>query len=194
MRAKHWILAGTVAALTVAGCGEKQTVYTSPDGGKVSQDSQGNVTVEDGKGNKVDYKTNKDGSYSMKSDTGAEFKGDASGFTGKDDKGNEMSMGTSTVTEAQLGVPFYPGSDAVSGKDMQVVADGKQSYVSFRSTSDSPEKVAEFYKGKVKGPTVTSSASNSAVTGKLDSGADFMMFARVDGGKTEIQIATSKPK
>lgn len=182
-------------ALLAVGCGGPKVVTTGPDGQTVTQDAAGNVTVDDGKGTKIDYNQGKDGSWNAKSSNGAEVKVDSSGaVSGKNEKGESYSMGTSNVSESELGIEFYPGSSEVAGKDMKIDADGKNTFMSNRSTSDAPDKVAEFYKGKVKGATTTGSAEFSTVNGKLENGADFMMMARVENGKTEIQVTTSKKK
>lgn len=63
----------------------------------------------------------------------------------------QAQLGGAQVTEADLGVPFYPGSkpqaagaSRVEGPDGRVVTLQLQ-------TGDSPEKVAAFYRDKLKG-------------------------------------------
>ncbi len=116
-------------------------------------------------------------------------------MTMKNEKGEVSSMGVSDVSEIELGLPFYPGSSSIKGRDMKINADGKQTYLSARTTSDSPEKVVEFYKSKVKDPQTTSAAKFGSVIGKLEDGRDVNLMAMLkDDGTTEVQVSVSGKK
>lgn len=191
MRATLFLSLATV--LCLAGCGGPKVVTTGPNGETVTQDASGNMTIDDGKGTKTEIQTGKDG-WSAKSSDGTEVKIDGGSITTTNNKGETSSVGGSTVSESELGIDFYPGSKETSGKDMKIDADGKLTYLSNRTTTDSPEKVAEFYKAKVKGAATTSAGSMSTVSGKLDSGAEIMVMAINKDGETSVQISTSKKK
>jgi hypothetical protein len=69
---------------------------------------------------------------------------DASGQT------TQMEMGGAKITEADLGIPFYPGSQPVEGGAMRMAsADATALRMSLHS-DDAPDKVAAFYRDKLK--------------------------------------------
>jgi hypothetical protein len=69
---------------------------------------------------------------------------DASGKT------SQMEMGSAKVTEADLGVPFYPGTQPAEGQATRVTTpDGTMVTVGLLSP-DAPDKVAAFYRDKLK--------------------------------------------
>jgi hypothetical protein len=69
---------------------------------------------------------------------------DASGKT------SQMEMGTAKVTEADLGVPFYPGTQPTEGQATRVTTpDGTMTTVGLQSP-DAPDKVAAFYRDRLK--------------------------------------------
>lgn len=188
---KRFLLIAALGSLALTGCSKPQATVYSGDGGKVTTDGQGNMSVTDDKGNKVDMKVGEEG-WSAKTNDGAEVKVDKSGMTGKNEKGETYSMGTSAVTESELGLPFYPGSVQVEGRDMKIKSGDKESFVSVRSTSDSGDKVVAFYKEKVKEPATSSAGDMSAVGGKLDDGRTVAIMAIKKDGKVEVQVSVSK--
>ena len=189
------ILIAALVVVFAVGCGSKGTTVVSSDGGKVASDGSGNMTITDKEGNKVDYSADKDGSWSAKTSKGEEIQANKDGMTMTNEKGEVSSMSTSAVTEAELGLPFYPGSAPLKDRDMKINADGKQTYLSARSTSDSPEKVVEFFKSKVKTASSTSAEKFGSVIGKLEDGRDVNLMAMVkDDGTTEVQISVSGKK
>ena len=181
-----------LSVLIVVGCSKPQATVYSGEGGKVTTDGQGNTTVIDEKGNKIDMKAGEDG-WSTKSSDGSEIKVDSSGMTAKDAKGGTYSVGSSDVSEAELGLPFYPGSAPLAGRDMKADAGGKKTFVSARSTSDTVDKVVAFYRDKIKEPTSTSTPEMSAVGGKLEDGRQVAVMAIKKEGKVEIQVSVSNP-
>src|SRR5947207_10439967 len=60
---------------------------------------------------------------------------DAGHITVTDDKGNKYETG-SGVSETDLGLPFYPGSEDKVGASMKVDAGPVHSVISTRSTKD----------------------------------------------------------
>ena len=159
-------------ALAAVGCGKKD-VYV---------DSQGNkVSVERGS-NDVKIQT-KDGSY--------EATNDGKSVTMKTDSGTVSMNSGVKVSEDDLGAPFYPGSED-NGQSQNMEINGKKTFVSLRTTSDSPEKVIEFYKGKLTGVESSSNVQGfSMITAKVGD-RRVMVQASNDGGKTTIN-ATNTP-
>jgi hypothetical protein len=87
---------------------------------------------------------------------------DASGKT------TQMELGGAKITEAELGVPLYPGAKANEGGAMRVATgDGVSLQVALQS-DDAPDKVAAFYRDKLKamaeGKQLTDMSSNDAAS------------------------------
>lgn len=176
--------------LGVSGCGKPQATVYSADGGKVTTDGQGNVSVVDEKGTKVDMKSGEEG-WSAKSSDGSQISVDKGGMRGTNERGETFEMGAGEVSETELSVPFYPGSKAVSGRDMKADTNGKKTFVSVRTTSDTSDKVINFYRDKVKEATTTQAGDMSAIGGKLADGRQVSVMAIKKGGVVEIQVAVS---
>ena len=65
-------------------------------------------------------------------------------------KVSQMEMGTAKVSEADIGLPFYPGTQPREGEMMKVsTPEGSTVTVTLRS-DDAPAKVAGFYRDKLK--------------------------------------------
>lgn len=156
-------------ALVIAGCGKTEsTVMTGPDGEKVTRSMDGTkTTYTDGKGNT------------------AEVTQDGNNVSVKDDKGNTFNAG-GTVSEADMGLAFYPGSSEKPNGSMVAESNGEKFITCVRTSKDDPEKVAEFYKGMLEGVSVTTNNSND------------MKMAMLSGGKlkdgAEVTITAIKQK
>lgn len=85
------------------------------------------------------------------------------------------------ITEAELGVPVYPGATVETTVQAQGMpsAGGKSVEVHNLSTTDSFDKVAEFYKSKLK------KAQSNIVQGQ--GGQNMAMFT-MEQGKTSIMV------
>ena len=95
------------------------------------------------------------------------------------------------ISEAELGVPFYPGSELdAKGNNFKNVTDLIKDYETARTTSDSPKQVADFYVSKVKDGKATGGGDTMMVSGKTDSGATFSLVASKKDGKTAIMVST----
>ncbi len=174
----------------VSGCGSGEKTVYSGDGGTVSTDANGNTTIKNKDGSTVDIRNN-GGGFSAKSSDGTEANINQDGtMTGKNAKGEEFSMG-SLVSEADLGVPYYPSSTA-SNRDVRTEEGGKKHFMSIRTTSDSAAKVAAFYKEKVKDPVATEMGKLSSVSGKLEDGREVAVMANEADGKTEVTVSVSE--
>lgn len=101
-------------------------------------------------------------------------------------KTTQMEIGKAQVTEADLGVPFYPGAKPTEGGSMRVAAgDGSMVQMGLHS-DDAADKVAAFYRDKLKamadGKQLMDMSSNE--------GATFSLMD--DKTKSAIQVHVSK--
>ncbi len=160
-----------VVAIAAVGCGKKD-VYVDANGNTVS--------VERGT-NDVKIQT-KDGSY--------EATNDGKSVTMKTDSGTVSMNSGVNVSESDLGAPFYPGSED-NGQSQNMEVNGKKSFISMRTTSDSPEKVIEFYKGKLSNVESSSNVQGfSMITAKAGD-RQIMVQASNDGSKTTINLSNT---
>ncbi|MBX3114190.1 MAG: hypothetical protein KF836_06455 [Fimbriimonadaceae bacterium] len=139
-------------------------------------------------------------------------KGDVSTY--KDDKGNEMthdaSSGTTTIKTQDgevnmqagksvafedFGLKAYPG--ATQDKNNQNTVESPQESVitSLSYTTDSPEKVVEFYRPMiVKDKSEANSNGNYMIGGQTSKKANVYISAAKNDGKTVITLTASIPK
>jgi len=105
---------------------------------------------------------------------------DASGKT------SQMEMGTAQVSEADLGVPFYPGTKPKEGEMTKVTTpDGNMVTVILHS-DDAPDKVAAFYRDKLK-----AQAEGRQFT-DMDHGDTKMFLLSDDKTKQHTQVTVGK--
>ena len=161
------------------------------DGTKVTE------TVNGDAGAKIDI-TGKNGATSTMTTNAA-----GTTIQGTDDKGNKVNeaMGAGAVSEADLGVPFYPGSEESKDAGMTVVSQGPngKTAMSSRLSKDAPSKVIDFYKDKIPGGKTASmtlgEGSMSSISGKLANGAQISVTATNDGKKdTVVMVSATTPK
>ena len=69
---------------------------------------------------------------------------DASGKT------TQMEMGNAKISEADLGLPFYPGAKPTEGSGTRIVNGGSSSLQLGLHSDDAPDKVAGYYRDKLK--------------------------------------------
>ena len=145
------VVAFVVSAALVVGCGRSQRTVVVP-GGKmtVTTDKKGGET-------KTVTMESKDGS-------------------GKVTIGSQKTM-----TEAELGVPVYPGAESLASSKAEGKEGGKaSSYENYTlSTTDSHDKVAAFYKSRLK--DVQSSST-------IDQGDHKMTMFSIERGKLRIVV------
>lgn len=131
---------------------------------------------------------------------GTEVKGSADGkmVTVKTPEGN-TTFGAVSVTEGDLGLPFYPGSTEKPDTSAKVDTPQGTTVSCTRTTKDEPKAVAEFYKGKF--PSLQSSSMDTGdtkiagVNGKLDDGSQVSMSATKKGSEdTDIAMIVVKKK
>ena len=121
---------------------------------------------------------------------------DKSSGTVKVSDGNTTAElgGSTSITEAELGVEFYPGSSEKAGSTFRVNSGGEKDAATARTTSDDPAKVTDFYKGKLKNPIVTDVAGKTLIVGQADSGATLNITVEKKDGQTEITYGSKLPK
>ena len=117
-------------ALALAGCGKVQEKASEKMVEKAIESSMS----KDGTQAKVDLSQG-----GMKMSTT-----DASGKT------TQMEMGNAKISEADLGLPFYPGSKPTEGSSMRLVSGTSSTLQMGLHSADAPDKVAAFYRDKLK--------------------------------------------
>jgi hypothetical protein len=120
----------------------------------------------------------------MKKDGATEAKVDLSSGTvksvsvDKDGKKQEFEVGNaSAVTEADIGLPFYPGAKIDSSHVMKVAKDGEVAAMMPLETTDSPDKVVAFYRERLQA---------------MSAGHQFMDMAQGDGNHTLMLVNDAK--
>lgn len=105
------------------------------------------------------------------------------------------------ITEAQLGVPFYPSATKVEHSNVVLSGEGKTTYSQSWTTDDDVLTVAEFYRtegakvGKIGGLPGSGSAELSIVSIGLSDGRSCQVtVVKTKEGKTGIHILTTDRK
>jgi len=110
--------------------------------------------------------------------------------------GGQITFGEKiTVTEADLGVPIYPGSEQAEGGMQVKTPQGVSGTYVFR-TSDPPDKVIAFYREKLAGRNASfiESSARGMITGGKDREDGFLIaVAREEkDAKTVISITRGR--
>lgn len=155
-----------VLVAVAAGCGKTKESATE----KVAERMIESAMEKDGTKAKVNL-----------SETGAKITTtDAAGKT------SQLELGTAQVTEADLGVPFYPGSKMMDGQSTRMsTPEGTAVTVGLQS-SDPPAKVAGFYRERLK-----AQAEGKQFT-EMSSGDGAVLALADDKSRAAIQIAVNK--
>jgi len=119
---------------------------------------------------------------------------DASGKT------SQMEMGTAKVSEADIGVPFYPGTQPREGEMTKITSPEGSMFTVALHTDDAPDKVASFYRDKLKaqgqGKQLTDMSSDGsymlALTDDKTKQITQVTVAKGDGKGSDIQIMANK--
>ncbi len=106
---------------------------------------------------------------------------DASGKT------SQIEMGAAKVGEAELGVPFYPGASPAEGSSTKVSTPDGSVYSVFLQSPDSPDKVAAFYRERLK----AMSAGKQMMDMSGGDGSANLMLAD-EKEKTSVQVNVMK--
>jgi hypothetical protein len=115
---------------------------------------------------------------------------------GKGKDGNEVviSSGADVPKDWPSNVPVYPGAKVISS-----IALSEQGWSLVLSSSDGPDKVAEFYESKLTGFEKEASLDTGAMKTRHFKAADGMVVNVVaatgkSDGQTGIQLSVNKPK
>jgi hypothetical protein len=188
----------------------KLMVQANPDLEIVSSDeSAGTITVRDKKKNETitfNAKDFKDGKITVSGKDGTQTidfsGGDKGGIKVTNDKGEStFQMGGGDVKDLPSWVPAYPGGQTVGGMSASN-AEGKT--VSFSvKTSDSVDKVLEFYDGQLKAAGLSTEKTNyssggtsgGTVTGKSSDGKRTLtVIVSTEGGTTAALVTVEEKK
>jgi hypothetical protein len=172
-----------LSGLALAACGKVQEAA----GDKVVERAIESSMSKDGTQAKVDLSQG-----GMKVSTT-----DASGKT------TQMEMGNAKITEADLGLPFYPGAKPTEGSSMRIVNGPSMSLQQALHSDDAVDKVATFYREKLKalsgGKQLMDMASNDGASISLvDDKTKSMMQVHVSkaekGSDIAIVVSREGPK
>ena len=172
-------LAVAVAVAVLAGCGKVQE--------KVAEKAIESSLSKDGSKAKVDMA---DGGMKMSTT-------DASGKTSQVEIG-----GKAQVSEAEAGVPFCPGAKPIEGSTMRVASgDATVLQVALQS-DDAPDKVAAFYRDKLKAMSegkqlMDMASADGAMLGLVDDKAKSTIqvhIGKADTRGSSIMISSSRGK
>jgi len=95
----------------------------------------------------IEAQVSKDGTQAKVDMSGGGMKittTDASGKT------SQMEMGTAKVSEADVGLPFYPGTQPREGEATKITTPEGSMITVILHSNDAPDKVAGFYREKLK--------------------------------------------
>jgi hypothetical protein len=112
--------------------------------------------------------------------------------------GVSINAGDSTATEADLGVPTYPGATHEKG-GMNMNSGSASMVIAHFSTSDSESQVVDFYKGKMGDGSAVVATGNGTVINSGGKDTDRIMVtvgpgSGSDAGKTTIIIMHTQKK
>jgi len=122
------------SALVLAGCGKAQEKASDKVAEKMAEKAIESAMSKDGTQAKVNLS---DGGMKVATT-------DAAGKT------TQMEIGAAKVSEAELGVPFYPGATQTEGASMRVASGNSLSLQVGLHSDDAPDKVAAFYRDKLR--------------------------------------------
>lgn len=115
----------------------------------------------------------------------------ANGVSISTPNGTVTMGGNSSISEADLGVPVYPGATRAAG-GMQIRSGKNQVVTAIYSTTDPSEKVVDFYKNKLPADSSVTVNGNRAVITAGDKDKESWLITAnpdsSDSGKTQITI------
>jgi hypothetical protein len=130
----------------------------------------------------------------MKKEGGAaEAKVDLSGGTFKattvdaSGKTQTMELGGAQVTEADLGVPFYPGATVLRQGATKMAAGEDSTVMVPMETRDAPDKVVAFYRDKLK-----AMSTGKQFVDMAQGDGNHMLMVGDDAGGIQVSIAAGK--
>jgi hypothetical protein len=168
MTRHHRVALGCAAVLAVAlaGCGK-------------AQDAAGEKAVE----KMIESSLSKDGAQAKVDLSQGGMKVQTTDASGKT---TQLELGGAKVSEAELGVPFYPGAEPTEGSGMRVAAGDSVSLQLGLRSKDAFDKVASFYRDKLK----AMSDGKQFTDMSSDEGASLSLMD--DKAKTSLQVHVTK--
>jgi hypothetical protein len=157
---------GLVAALALCACGKVQEAGSEKAAEKMIE----SALSKDGTQAKVNVS---EGAIKVANT-------DASGRT------TQMELGATSITEADLGVPFYPGAKPTEGTAMRLASGDSVSMQAGLRSDDAFDKVAAFYRDKLK------AMSDGKQLTDLSSSDDASLSLIDDKAKTSLQVHVTK--
>ena len=126
----------------------------------------------------------KDGSKAKVDMSGGGFKVSTTDASGKT---SQIEMGTVQVSEADLGVPIYPGTKPTEGQSSKVSTPDGDAITTFMHSDDAPDKVAAFYRDKLK-----AQAAGKQFTAMDGNDGTAMFMLNDDKAKSVLQVHVVK--
>ena len=101
-------------------------------------------------------------------------------------KVSQMEMGMAKVSEADVGLPFYPGTQPKEGEMTKMSSPEGSMVTVMLHSNDAPDKVASFYRDKLK-----ANAQGKQFT-DMSSGDTQMMMLIDEANKQHTQVTVTK--
>ena len=101
-------------------------------------------------------------------------------------KVSQMEMGMAKVSEADVGLPFYPGTQPKEGEMTKMSSPEGSMVTVMLHSNDAPDKVAGFYRDKLK-----ANAQGKQFT-DMSSGDTQMMMLIDEANKQHTQVTVTK--
>ncbi|HVT12848.1 MAG TPA: hypothetical protein VHE55_11325 [Fimbriimonadaceae bacterium] len=99
-----------------------------------------------------------------------------------------------TVTEEDLGLPFYPGSKPAPGMSSVMETSKNRTVQSGRTTTDGFKKVGDFYINKLlKAHRGGLGNEGELIDGQLKDGSMVQIQAMKSGPETQVQVTSLRP-
>jgi len=113
----------------------------------------------------------------------------------KTEKGSLVVGQTPKITEAQLGIPIYPGAESTEGGVSFESEQGSMQTFVFK-TKDSISQVTEFYKSRLgdKAENTVTSSDSALFTLKKYGGSDYLIAIAADSGESETVITVTRTR
>ena len=103
-------------------------------------------------------------------------------------KVSQMEMGTAKVSEADIGLPFYPGTQPKEGGMTKISSTEGSMVTVILHSDDAPDKVAGFYRDKLK------AGSEGKQFTDMNTGGAHMLMLGDDKTKQFTQVTVTKNK
>jgi len=161
---RHVASFAVVIAVSLAACGKAQEKTAE----KVAEKAIESSLSKDGTQAKVNLS---DGGMKVTTT-------DASG------KSTQMEMGSAKISEAELGLPFYPGAKPMEGAAMRVVSGNDTSLRVGLHSDDAPDKVAAFYRDKLK----AMSEGKQLMDMSQNDGASLTLIDQKDNSSLQVHV------